>query len=223
MALHTFVWLYFFNLLPSISRCVSVPRRNLLELMDESVRFAAWMGLFTAAVLTVIAPDLLTLIFGPSYRPASTSFEILAWMLPIAMLSGHHRYILIAYNCQKRLLRCTAISAAAAVLFGFALVPVFGGPGAAWALLIANLINFLLVYAAVRQLVVEVPVYRQLLMPLATLAVSAVLYLALAPWNVWIALALGCAVYVAGLYWTDGRRFVSFLRTVVRKPAASAA
>ena len=45
MALHTFVWLYFFNLLPSISRCVALPHQKLLELMDGSVRLAAWAGL----------------------------------------------------------------------------------------------------------------------------------------------------------------------------------
>ena len=218
MALHTFVWLYFFNLLPSISRCVNLPNRSLLELMDGSVRFAAWMGLFAAGALTLMAPELLTLIYGSSFTPAAKSFSVLAWMLPVAMLSGHHRYILIAYNCQKRLLLCTTISAAAAVLFGFALVPVFRGPGAAWALLIANVINFLLVYASVRRLVVKVPVHRQLAAPLCALAVSMILYLLLVRWNVLIAIAAGCSVYVSGLVWSDGRRLLSFLQTVARKP-----
>ena len=38
MALHTFVWLYFFNLLPSISRCVGQPREYLQGLMSRSIR-----------------------------------------------------------------------------------------------------------------------------------------------------------------------------------------
>ena len=68
MALNTFVWLYFFNLLPSISRCVTKPQHDLLELMDQSVRFASWAGLFTGAFLTAAAPKVLTLIYGPSFR-----------------------------------------------------------------------------------------------------------------------------------------------------------
>ncbi len=43
MALHTFVWLYFFNLLPSISRCVGCLCRQLLDLMDGSIRLIVWM------------------------------------------------------------------------------------------------------------------------------------------------------------------------------------
>jgi len=223
MALHTFVYLYFFNLLPSISRCAALPHKYLLELMDRSIRFGAWASLFGAALLTALAPQLLTLMYGPPFRPASNSFSILAWMLPVAMLSGHHRYILIAYNHQTTLLRCTAISAVAAVLLGFTLVPFYGGPGAAWALLIALLINFALVYISVRQLVVKVPVHRQLYAPLSALAVSVILYLVLARWNVGVALAGGSAVYVAGLVGSDGPRLASFLLTIVRKPPGSTA
>jgi O-antigen/teichoic acid export membrane protein len=221
MALHSFVYLYFFNLLPSISRCVAVPRQHLLELMDRSVRFAAWTGLYAAALLTAVAPRLLSLVYGAFFREAAHSFSILAWILPVAMLSGHHRYILIAYNHQNALLRCTAYSAAVAVLLGFALVPFYRGRGAAWALLIAVVINFVLVYISVRQLVVEVPVHRQLATPLAALAVSMIFYLTLARWNVWVALTGGSALYWAGLAQSDGRRLASFLLTIVRKPSGS--
>ena len=123
MALHTFVWLYFFNLLPSISRCVAFPTKRLLELMDHSVRVTAWAGLYAAGILTLAAPLVLTIIYGPSFKAGAQSFSILAWMLPVAMLSGHHRYILIAYNYQKRLSICTGWSALASVVLGFALVP----------------------------------------------------------------------------------------------------
>lgn len=223
MALHTFVWLYFFNLLPSISRCVARPKRDLLDLMDGSVRFTAWAGLFVAAVSTAGAPELLTLIYGPSFRPAGQSFAILAWMLPVAMLSGHHRFALIAYNQQNRLLTCTVISAVAAVVLGFGLVPLYGGRGAAWALLLANTFNFVLVYFAVRKVIVEVPVWRQLAAPLYVLAASAVCYLLLlAKWNVWISLAGASAVYLAGLAWSDGRRLAAFVRTILRRSAIAA-
>jgi len=221
MALHTFVYLYFFNLLPSISRCVVLPKEKLLELMDRSVRFAAWAGLFTAGLGTALAPELLTLIYGPYFRGASHSLMILVWMLPVAMLSGHHRYILIAYNHQKRLLYCTALSAAAAVLLGFMLVPIYRGPGAAWALLISNLINFGLVYFSVRQLVAEVPVHRQLMVPLFALAISMIFYLAVARWNLFIALTGGGAFYAAGLVCSDGRQLAEFLRTIARRSPAS--
>src|ERR1041384_1219093 len=167
MALHTFVMLYFLNLLPSISRCAGRPHQELLDLMERSVRFVAWAGLFAAGFLTAAAPEALGLVYGASFRPAAASFVILVWMLPIAVLSGHHRFILIAYKCQQRLLTCTIVSAGAAIALAFVLIPLFRGPGAAWTLVIANLINLVLVYFSVRQLVVEVPVVRELVRPVS--------------------------------------------------------
>jgi O-antigen/teichoic acid export membrane protein len=219
MALHTFVWLYFFNLLPSISRCVVLPKKQLLDLMDHSIRFAAWIGLLAAGMLGFMAPLLLGLIYGPAFRAAASSFRVLAWMLPVAMLSGHYRYTLIAYSRQKTLLVCTAYSALAAVVLGFMLVPLYDGMGAAWALLIANVLNLVLVYFAVKRLVTKVPVGRQLVSPMCALAAAAGLYACLAVWNIWVAGVVSCGVYIGALLWADGPRLLLFLRATIRKPA----
>jgi hypothetical protein len=102
----------------------------------------------------------------------------------------------------------------AAVVLGFALVPLYRGQGAAWALLIAIVINFALVYFCVRRWVVEVPVLQQLSAPLITLAVSTVVYAALAGWNGWVAITCGSLVYAAGVGWFSGRQLASFVRTI---------
>ena len=77
-----------FNLLPSISRCALRSKKDLLELMDESVRFTSWVGLLAGGLLMATAPDLLALLYGPNFREAARSFSVLVWMLPVAMLGG---------------------------------------------------------------------------------------------------------------------------------------
>ena len=222
MALHTFVWLYFFNLLPSISRCVGLPAEHLLELMDRSVRFTAWSGLFAAAFLGVLARITLRIIYGWFFAPAGDIFAILVWMLPVAMLSGHHRYILIAYNRQKQLLYSTVASAVVAVVLALILVPLFHGAGAAWALLIANIVNFALVYFVVARLVTPVPIHRQLMAPLMSLTAAAAVYYLLAGWNQWLAAGAGTAVYGIGLYVSDGPQLAAFVRQIAGKTVTQA-
>lgn len=223
MALHTFVWLYFFNLLPSISRTVGRPREHLLDLLDRSLRFTAWTGLLAAALLTVFAPYVLGMIYGWQFAGASGMFSILAWMLPVAMLSGHHRYTLIAYGCQKQLLWCTTASAIVAVTLGLALVPLFHGFGAAWSLLAANIVNFVLVYHSVRKLVVEVPVRRPLTGPLVSLGLAAAAYYSLRGWGFGIAVAAGVLAYGMGLVFSDGPSLAAFVRMLVTRRAEEAA
>lgn len=219
MASHTFVMLYFFNLLPSISRCARLPRASLLQLMDDSLRFTAWVGLFVAPLLTALAPQVLTLVFGPSFHDGWPSFAVLVWVLPITMLNGHHRYTLIAYNHQNWLLISTSISAVVAVLLAFALIPWHKGLGAAWALLIANLVNFALVYFALRKLEVDVPVHRPLFAPIAALGTASLCFFWLAKWSHSAAVWAAAAIYIAILLLTDGRNLLSFLRSVVRRKA----
>jgi O-antigen/teichoic acid export membrane protein len=223
MALHTFVWLYFFNLLPSISRCVGLPNDCLLALIQRSLRFAAWSSGFAAFMITVFAREVLTILYGPHFAPAAATLSILAWILPIAMLSGHHRYILLAYGHQRRLLRCTATSAVVAVILGFALVPWFPGKGAATALLAANLVNFALVYHSVRQLIVTVPVWRQVYEPMLALSSATAVYLLIPFEHSWVAAAIGCAVYIAMLVCLEGRQALDLVKLAVRHPAADTA
>jgi O-antigen/teichoic acid export membrane protein len=214
MALHTFVWLYFFNLLPSISRCAGRPAGQLLDLMGGSMRLIAWTGLFGAALLTALAPQVVVLLYGQSFRGAATSLSILVWMLPIAMMSGHYRYTLIAYRLQNQLLRCTVISAIVAVGLGFALVPFYGGTGAAWALLIANAVNFVLVWNAVRTTVAVIPLRAHLVAPAGALLVSAIAYFSLAGRNLPLAVSSAVTLYLAALLCFDGRRLLSFVRSL---------
>ena len=215
MALHTFVMLYFFNLLPSISRCTQLPHGHLLKLMDNSLRFTAWSGLLAAPLLSVFAPQVMTLVYGVSFRGGWQSFAVLIWVLPVAMLSGHHRYILVAYNHQKWLLVSTSIAAAVAVLLAFALIPWYKGLGAAWALLIANIVLFALVYFVVRRYVVEVPVHRQLFAPLVALGLAALCIFVLAPRNLPLAAAVAAVVYIGVFVKSDGPRLTQFVRSLV--------
>ncbi len=214
MALHTFVWLYFFNLLPSISRCVDLPHDYLLGLMKKSVNFASWTSLFAAFTLTALSSEVIVLVFGDEFEGAGHSFAVLAWMLPVAMLSGHHRFALIAYNRQMSLLKCTAASAVIAVTLGLTLVPLMGDFGAAWALLIANIVNFALVYRAFRQHVVEIRIHNQLLKPLSALALAAAVFglLRHEHLNPWIAAVAASFAYGAVLVSTEGRQILSFVR-----------
>lgn len=216
MALHTFVWLYFFNLLPSISRCVAEPRDRLLGLMYRSVNVAAWSSIFVALVMTILAREALTIAYGPSFAAAAGLFELMVWMLPLAMLSGHYRYILIAYEQQDSLLRCTIVSAAVAVLLGFLLVPGLGALGAVWALLCANLVNFALVYRAVRRLVTEVPFHQQLTRPLLALSAGVVVYLVCSRFNPWVSASAASVTYGLVLVVSQGRQVLSLVRLLTR-------
>ena len=213
MALHTFVWLYFFNLLPSISRCSTLPGKHLRGLMKPSLFLAAWSSLFVAFVSTALGREILAILYGSRFGDAGASFSVLVWMLPIAMMSGHYRYILVGYNLQGRLLRCTLISGAAAVVLGIVLVRAFGATGGAWTLIAGNALNLALVYREVQKRVMPLPFWNELSRPaIALLLAGGIFVVARQSWSPWIAAAAGSAVYLTMLALSAGREAVTFAR-----------
>ena len=215
IALHTFVWLYFFNLLPSISRSASRPPAGLLELMRRSLTVSAWAGIFIALVVTLVSQTLMTVAYGSSFAGAGSVLSVLIWMIPVSMLSGHYRYTLIGYGRQKLLLAAIASSAALAVVLCFALIPIWGALGAAFALVAANLVNFGLAYYFVRREVLRIPFHRQLSGPAIAFASSAVVFAALVRFNPWLAVTAAAGLYIALLFLYEGAGVLSLMRSLV--------
>jgi PST family polysaccharide transporter len=222
MALHTFVWLYFFNLLPSLSRCVGLPNHYLTGLVNRSMRLAAWTGMFAAISITLLSREVLSLLYGPEFTGGAEFLVILVWILPIALLSGHYRYALIAYGLQNQLLYCTAIAAAAAVLLGLTLVPVLGATGAAIALLFANALNFVLVYVSVRRKIMRIRVFRQLPYPaLAGLVAAFVFFGVSTRMGVWIAYAAASSSFGLIMLVSQARHVRTVVGMVARRRTAA--
>ncbi len=212
--MQTFVRFYFFNLLPSISRCVGQPRESLLRLMERSQTAVAWGGVFAALLLTVLSGQLLTLAYGAAYKNAAPPFSVLIWAVPIALIRGHYRYALVAYNLQKWLLYWTALSAVAGALAGPLLISRYGPVGAAAAALGANVIVFGLCYETVRRRIARIPFAPRLLRPLLALAIS--LSPLWAPWEVdpWPRAALIGAIYLGLFILFERVRLGELLRSV---------
>jgi PST family polysaccharide transporter len=173
MALHTFVWLYFYNLLPAVSRFAGSSSEQLRHTITSSLRLTAWLSVFAAWTLGLLAPVLLPIAFGPSFASGGSLLQALVWMIPITMLSGHYRYTLIACGLQKRLLAGTATGAITTAALGVWLIPRWGATGAVWCLLAGGLADFACAYSFVRRGVTPIPFLKSLLGPAAAAAAAA--------------------------------------------------
>lgn len=208
MALHTFVWLYFVNLLPSMSRCVGRAPEEMRRLVSRSMRVAAWASVFVAFTVTVFSERLLSLAYGAEFAPAGRLLSVLVWMVPVAMLSGHYRYTLIAANLQRRLLGAAGAGAAVAVLASLALVPRIGALGAAMSLLAACAVEFAVAYAFVLRGVGRFPFLPALIRPAAAAGLSLGCYVVVARWSSLLAAFAAAYLYIlqmAAWEWRDLR------------------
>jgi O-antigen/teichoic acid export membrane protein len=135
MSIHTVVWLYFSVLLPNLARLAVEDAGGWTPLVERSLRLTGWFGCGIALVGTLAAGTILTVIFGQAFVAAVAGLRVVIWVIPIAFVSGHFRYSLIAAQHQRREYYAALAGAATAVALALLLEPTLRSTGAAVALL----------------------------------------------------------------------------------------
>lgn len=103
IALHTFVWLYFFNLLPTLSRAwVQGPEEQMATIIGSSMRVVLAASIVVGVIWVASAPIVMTGAYGTAFRPGATALQWLAGACIAAAISGHYRYGLIAGGHQGK-------------------------------------------------------------------------------------------------------------------------
>ena len=67
-----------------------------------AARRMGWPACLVAVGGTLVAPTLLPVVFGQAYSQAVLPFQIVVWMIPVAWISGHFRFSLIAAGRQDQ-------------------------------------------------------------------------------------------------------------------------
>ncbi len=140
MALHTFVWLYFFNLLPSLSRAWVAGDGSFAALIGRSMRWVLLAVVVGAGAWIAAAPMVVRVVYGDKFASAGVALQWFAGVCAVAAISGHYRFGLIAAGHQTAEMATALIGAVAAII----LIPVgystSGVGGAAAGLFVAEVL-----------------------------------------------------------------------------------
>jgi len=126
VAIHTFVWLYFFNLLPSLSRAWTSDHDEFARLIRGSMRLVIAIAVPACIVGLVLAPYIMSFVYGAEFIDGAAALRWMAIACLCAAISGHFRFGLIAAGRQSREMISSAMGAATVVV----LLPagyIFGG------------------------------------------------------------------------------------------------
>jgi|CXWL01.1.fsa_nt_gi PST family polysaccharide transporter len=167
--------LYHFNLYPAVSRAHASGDGTLGRLQSHSMRATAWGGVFIALVLTVFALPLVKLTLGGKLLAAAPLLQVMAWILPIALWSGHSRNALAAAGEQKKVLYSQLIGLAATVAACVGLGHVYGGIGYAAGSLAGAVVVWAVSHWFARTQGCVPPPFRLTVLPLALAAVIVLL------------------------------------------------
>ncbi len=197
---------YGMALLPTLTRLGpdTQAERELYHTAQAQVFAASFPIALGGALLGV---ELIGQVFGLSYLPAGAALEVLIWSIPIALFRNVAVSALVARNRQDQVLRTTTGSTILNLILNLLLIPRFGILGAAWATVATELLRTVLALRFVAQEgLVFVPLVR-LSRPIVSGLVMVALLLVVRPANLWAAIALGGAGYIAVLSLLGGVRY----------------
>lgn len=206
LAIHTFVWWYFFNLLPGVSRCAPNGLKELTALMARSMRLTLWGGIFVAVCTTALAETLIRLAYGEAFVAGGALLGLLIWTIPLSIVSGHYRSVLIGFDRQRGLLLCTGGSAAVSGAVTVLLAPELGAKGAVVGLLAGNAVLAATTALAVHRGVVRTTSWMAASLPAVVgLAVAGVVLWAMRGGNPLLVSVSAGSVVGAGFVVTERR------------------
>ena len=212
VALHMFVTLYIYNLLPSVSRLTHAPRATLRLLLSSAMRSSTWVSVPLCLVAMLGARPLIHSIYSPRFDESVAVFQLLVWMLATALLSAHHRVTLIAFGRQGLELVSTGCGAALNLALIFLLYQPFGIIGVALAMLIGELITFVFAYAFVEYQITTTRTLRALWPPTVVAVAATIAAYLVGNHTLWLQFGVVLFVLLAGFLILE-RRFVGELAT----------
>lgn len=185
-------------LLPSFSRLVEEGAGRVVEGVRRASVVTAFFALPAAVGLAWFAPEVITIIYGRAYLPATLALRLLA----VSALARPMWYVADAALIAAGRQRVLAVAAALAVAINFAgdfiLIPRVGFLGAAWGTAIADVAGLMAAYGLAsvvfRRLVFPAALGRPVVVAVTTVAALA----AVSGLPRWVSGGVYVAVAVAG-------------------------
>lgn len=138
IALHVFVWFYYFNFLPVLTRCWNESRENFKSLVKNSLKIVLPVSLLCGIIGVWLAFFVMSAVYGENFAGGGSALQWLALAWTVTAISGHFRFGLIAAGFQRKELITSTLGAISVLIllpWGYRF---FGISGAAAALLIAE-------------------------------------------------------------------------------------
>jgi O-antigen/teichoic acid export membrane protein len=128
-------WLMGSILLPEMVRLSGNPE-NLKMRVDKLARLVAAVMVPSAAVASLVAPQLITTLFGRAFTSSGAIASVMALACPFVVLNSVYTSLAIALNRRAVFVGVFAATAFAAIAMDYSFGRAFGARGVAWAIVL---------------------------------------------------------------------------------------
>lgn len=122
---------YMIAVFPVMSSFYKKSENSLKFIYKRSFKYTLIICLPVTVFISLLAPEIITAVYGDAYAPSAIALQILVWTLTLVSVSGISANLLGSINRQLTVIKITVLGIFINVAAGLILIPEFGFMGAA--------------------------------------------------------------------------------------------
>ena len=196
-----FYGIYSAVIFPVMSKFYKNDEKLLLILYEKSIKYLMLAVIPIAIATMIYSRDIIQLIYGSGYDPASSALSILIWTVCLLFISGTGNTLLNASYKEVTVTKIYAVAALFNVILNFILIPQFSYNGAAITTVLSDILIVIIQSYVIYKLGHRPN--KKLYYDLVKIILgSAILGIALnfLNLNMWVALPVGIIIYFTSVY-----------------------
>ena len=138
----------------------------------KSYKYLFIVGIPIATTITVLAPEIILLLYQSGFAESILTLQILIWSIPLMFLSYTNAWIFISINKQNLLLKLTFVLMIANIILNLILIPQFSYIGAALATVITTLFSFPIEFYFLSKFICKIEIGKIMIKPVVASAIS---------------------------------------------------
>jgi len=185
---------------PVVSRFAYKDEKMFVNLSKKSIKYITMVTIAVAAGTTVMAPQIITLIYGANMTAAVPVLRISIWLvIPFGVIPVL-AYSLISRNMQKLDLLANIAAAGVVLIANLVLLHFMGTPGTAVAMLLAGLVFFAVEFYWVTKKLYKMTISLQSLNPVMGAIIMSFAVFLLKDTLIFIPIITGALLYILYLW-----------------------
>ncbi len=203
-------------LFPLMSRFNVTSKDSLMMGYEKSLKYLLILGLPIAAGMSLLADEIIPLLYGEQFLHSVVALKILAWDVLLIFICIPLGFMLVSINRQNQMATIVGGCALLNIILNLILIPRFSYIGAGIATLAAETFLFLAYFYVISKYLYRLPLHKIIIRPLIATSVTALFIHLCSGLNLFIIIISAAVLYLVTLYLIYGfdkedRRLLSAL------------
>lgn len=185
---------YTTSIFPFLSSMYVTSKKPIITAYEKSFKYLILLSLPIAVGTTLLADQIILLIYKEAFVESILALQILIWVLPFTFLNYILGSLLTSINKQYTVLKITILVLIINVGLNLVLIPQFSYLGAAAVTVISDAIAVILSFYVASQLVSKIKVHKVVLKPILACVIMG-LFIVFVKMNLFAIIIISAAIY----------------------------